>query len=220
MARTGLIANIAPDLERFLNRHVLGVDVAPDYWPKPRDISTLPIPNGFDIADDAGSGWILAREYHDGWPKRRTAVGAHGYRFAHNREFDCGWRLVDCAARLIRANMESDFACVTILPPANVFRANEILPWLAVRLAGELNTAFIPDLFTAVCPLAVHPDVARHLRVPSTNVFVLNDQSPVHLGGARVLLLDWRYHSGRTLRALAGLMRRRGAEVTRLVWLK
>lgn len=220
MVRSGLIANITPDLERFLNRHVLGIDVAPDYWPKPRDIEELPIPEPIDITDAAGPGWILAREFHANGMKRRTAIGAQAYRFAHNREFDCGWRLADCAARFIRTRAETEFACVTILPPANIHRANEILPWLAVRLAGELNTACLTDLFTAVCPLAAHPDIARHLPVPSTNVFVVNDKSPVHLNGVRVLLLDWRFHSGRALRAVAGMLHRRGAEVTRLVWLK
>ncbi|MBI5868786.1 MAG: phosphoribosyltransferase [candidate division Zixibacteria bacterium] len=34
------------------------------------------------------------------------------------------------------------------------------------------------------------------------------------------MLIDWRYHHGRTLSTLARMLRRSGAEVVRFVWLR
>jgi hypothetical protein len=213
-----VIGRVAPGLEQFLNRHILGIAPHPHHYPPPRDCSRLRVPHGYDVADSTGDSWTLTYEHVGSWPRRRTAIGAQGYRFARNGEFDCGWRLVDVAARFIQSRTEYQFDLLTILPPPPVFRSQWVLPWAAQRLAERLGITFAPALFVAGCPYAEHPDTARFLALPPSDLFTLSPKTDTQLRGASVLLADWRRHHGRTLRSLAQQLERKGAHVVRFTW--
>jgi hypothetical protein len=216
---TGLIAHVVPDLERLLNRHVLGVQPDPDAWPRPRDIGRLPTPTGIETVDDDGRMLILAREFTHAWHRGRTAIGAHAYRFEQNREYDCGWRLADVAARLLAAEEATPIDLVTIVPPPDTYGRRRVLPWIAARLADLLDAKYEPNLLSTVCPLAKHPDIAQRLKLAPTDVFRINDTVNVPLDGQRVLLTDWRHYRGKTLRLLSRLLGKQGADVIRFAFL-
>jgi hypothetical protein len=217
--RTGRIASVGPDLERFLNRYVLGQQPDPDAWPRPRDIGRLPAPTGIETVDDDGCTLILAREFIHGWPRRRTAIGAHAYRFERNREYDCGWRLADAAARFLVAKEAVPVDLVTIVPPTNTHGSRQVLPWVAQRMAELLGALYEPNAFIAVCPLAKHPDIAQRLKLPPAEVFRMNDAVKPALDGQRVLLTDWRRNRGKTLRLLTRRLGKHGADVIRFAYL-
>jgi hypothetical protein len=213
-----VIGRVAPELERFLNRHILGIAPHPDHWPPPPDCARFAVPSGYDVSDVTGAAWVLAHEQMRSWHHRRTTLGAEGFRFARNGEFDCGWRLADVAARFIRTRISAKFDLVSMAPQAPGFRSAQVLPWIAERLAHTLEVRCAPNLFASACPFAEHPDVARYLAVPVTSLFTISAETDTTLNGASVLLVDWRRHTGRTLRALAQLLRRCGATVIRFTW--
>ncbi|GAB4329255.1 MAG: hypothetical protein Kow0074_25690 [Candidatus Zixiibacteriota bacterium] len=214
----GVIGRMAPELERFLHRHILGAAPHPDHWPAPADIDRLPVPPGRDISDETGASWVLASEHMRAWHHRRTSIGAHGYRFAHNGEFDCGWRLADVAARFVLERLDTTIDMITLLPPPPIYRSRFVLPWVTQRLAERLRVPFVPNLFDAAAPYAEHPDIARHLAIPTTSLFSLSRETDIQLSGVSVLLVDWMRYTGQTLRALAQLLKRKGATVIRLTW--
>lgn len=213
-----VIGRVVPELERFLHRHILGTVPHPDHWPEPPDIDRLPVPPGRDVSDETGASWVLAQEHMRAWHHRRTSIGAHGYRFAHNGEFDCGWRLADVAARFVRERFDIAIAMVTLLPPPPTYRSRFVLPWVAQRLAERLSVPFVPNLFDTAAPYAEHPDIARHLAVPPSSLFSLSRETDTQLSGASVLLVDWMRYTGHTLRGLAQLLKRKGATVIRLAF--
>lgn len=213
-----VIGRVAPELERFLHRHILGIAPHPDQWPPPHDCASLPAPPGYDVSDETGPAWVLAHEHMHAWHHRRTTLGAQGYRFAHNGDFDCGWRLADVAARFVRERQNDNFDFITLLPPPPVHRSQYELPWIAQRLAERLASPFVPNLFAAVAPFAEHPDTARYLSVPGASLFVLSRETDTQLNGASVLLVDWARHTGHTLRSLAQQLKRKGATVVRFTW--
>ena len=94
-----------------------------------------------------------------------------------------------------------------------------MLPWVAERLTLIMDIPYEPSLFETACPLGSHPDVSRHLPLPLTEMFRINDACVSKLENARVLLIDWRLHSGRTLLTLARMLRKKGAEILRFTWL-
>lgn len=216
---TGLLARVAPQVERFINRNILGIEPDPDHWPAPPDCGSLPVPDGITLADDAGETLILGREFTSGWPHRRTVIGAHAYRFEENGEYDCGWRLADVASRFIRMHSASNFDLVTIVPPPDTFGHVRVLPWIAKRLAQMLEIAYQPELFEAAGPVAAHPDLVRRPTLPLTEMFRIGNANVARLKGARVLLVDWRRHKEKTLLTLARMLRKKDAQVTRFVWL-
>jgi hypothetical protein len=219
--KTALPGRLIDRAGRFVNRHVLGLQTDPDFLPQPSDCASIPVPLGFSAGDDAGPVWILDKEYLPAWHHRRTVVGAQAYRFEYNEEYDCGWRLADVAARFLRMQVGGDDpAIVTIVPPPAVYAPVTVLPWLGTRLSQLLNLRFAPALFDVACPLHAHPDTIRHPRLPLSEVFRISGEAGVDLEGQRVLLIDWRYHQGRTLSTLARLLRRRKAEVVRFAWLR
>jgi hypothetical protein len=210
---------MAPLVERFVNHHILGLQPDPDHWPVPHDVGSLPVPTGTTLSDDAGRTLILANEFSPTWPRRRTVAGAHAYRFEENGEFDCGWRLTDVAARFLRTRFPRAFDLAGIVPPPDTYGVRRVLPWVAERLARSLDIPFEPVLFETTCPLAAHPDRTGRPTRPMTGIFQINDTLDVRLKDSRVLLMDWRRHSGKTLLILARMLRRKGAEVVRFAWL-
>jgi hypothetical protein len=210
---------MAPLVERFVHRHILGLQPDPDHWPVPHDVGGLAVPAGMTFSDDAGQTLILANEFYPTWPRRRTAIGAHAYRFEENGELDCGWRLADVAARFLRDRCPRGFDLAVIVPPPDTYGCRRILPWVAERLARVLDIQFKPALFETACPLAAHPDRTRRPTLPITEIFQISHTPDVPLKDARVLLLDWRRHSGKTLLILARILRKCGAEVMRFTWL-
>lgn len=206
---------------RFLNRHVFGLQFNPDDWPPPSDCSSIPVPDGISLEDDAGPVWTLADEFLPAWHHRRTVVGAQAYRFEYNEEYDCGWRLADVAARFLQTQTTSDdLPIVTIVPPPAVYAPVAVLPWLGAHLADLLGARFEPALFDVSCPFHLHPDIIPHPKPPLSEMFGIWAESDINLAGRRVLLIDWRYHQGRTLSTLARLVRRRDARVVRFSWLR
>ncbi len=216
---SGVIARVAPQLERFINRQILGIEPDPDHWPIPHDVASLSVNGGFTLTDEAGPTMILGCEFTPKRLRRRTVTGAHAYRFEENLEYDCGWRLCDAAARFIRREMAGAINYVTTVPPPDTFGQVRVLPWLAQRLANLLQVDYLPNLFVTSGPLAVHPDLVRRPALPLAEMFRLNPECPARLDGARILLIDWRRHSGRTLLTLTRMLRRKGAEVARFAWL-
>lgn len=215
----GLVTRIVPQLERFINRQILGIEPDPDHWPAPPDLGSLAIPAGTFLSDDAGQTLILGCEYSSGWPRRRTVIGAQAFRFENNHEYDCGWRLCDVAARFIRRHASDDFNLLTIVPPADTYGQLRSLPWLAGRVAKSMEIPYLPDVFESVGPLAVHPDALRRPTIPLTELFRVADSHAPRLKNSRVLLIDWRRHSGRTLLTLTRMLCGKGAAVVRFAWL-
>ena len=218
-ANSGRLAHVAPQVERFINRHFLGLQPDPDQWPAPLDLNRLTVPAGIVLNDETGQTLILSHEFMPAWHRRRTAVGAHAYRFERNGEYDCGWRLAGVAARFIRRHGHSALDFAGIVPPPGAYGSRRVLPWVAERLARTLDIAFEPSLFETACPLGNHPDVTKRLLLPLTEMFRINDAYDSKLANARVLLIDWRLHRGRTLLTLARMLRKKGAEVLRFTWL-
>ena len=215
----GLLARVAPQAGRFINRNILGLQPDPDHWPMPHNAGSLPVPTGITLSDDAGQTLILDREFTRAWPRRRTAIGAHAFRFEENSEYDCGWRLANVASRFIRRHGTPEFNLAGIVPPPDTFGHLRVLPWAAQRLTQLLEIAFQPKLFETAGPLAVHPDRARRPTLPLTEMFRIGNTSATQLTDTRVLLIDWRRHSGKTLLTLARMLRKKGAQVVRFVWL-
>ncbi len=218
-ANVGLLARVAPQAERFINRNILGLQPDPDHWPMPHNCGSLPVPEGMTLNDDTGQTLILDREFMSTWPHRRTTIGAHVFRFEENSEYDCGWRLADVASRFIRRHGGPEFDLAGIVPPPDTFGHVRVLPWVARRFAQLLKVSFQPDLFETTCPLSVHPDRQRRPALPLTEMFRIGNASITQLKDARVLLIDWRIQNGKTLLTLARLLRKKGAQVARFAWL-
>lgn len=179
------------------------------------------MPAGIAADDDAGPVWILDNERLPAWHRRRTVIGAQAFRFEQNEEYDCGWRMADVAARFVDSRCENPPPMlVAIVPPPPVYAPVPVLPWLGNRLAQLLEVRFVPELFAACAPFPSHPDLIPHAKVPPSGLFRVKGDAVRDLAGVRVLLIDWRYHHGRTLSTLARMLRRSGADVTRFVWLK
>jgi len=219
--KAALINGFIPRAGQFVNRHVFGLQPDPDFWPRPSDCDAIPSPLGINAGDDAGPVWILDDEFLPTWHHRRTVAGAQAYRFEYNEEYDCGWRLADAAARFLRmAGGGNDPAIVTVVPPPAVYAPVPVLPWLGTRLSQLLNSRFVPELFDVACPLHVHPDAPSHSKMTLNAMFRISGDIGINLEGQRVLLIDWRYHQGRTLSTLARLLGRRKVEVVRFAWLR
>ena len=62
-ANAGLLAHVAPQAGRFINRNILGLQPDPDHWPMPHNAGSLPVPTGITLSDDAGQTLILDREF-------------------------------------------------------------------------------------------------------------------------------------------------------------
>jgi hypothetical protein len=218
-ANAGLLARVAPQAGRFINRNILGLQPDPDHWPMPHNAGSLPVHRGITLSDDTGQTLILDHEFTRAWPRRRTAIGAHAFRFEENSEYDCGWRLADVASRFLRRHGTPKFDLAGIVPPPDTFGHVRVLPWVARRLALLLGSSYQSDLFETTCPLAVHPDRVRRPALPLTEMFRIGNASITQLKDARVLLIDWRRHSGKTLLTLARMLHKKGAQVVRFVWL-
>lgn len=219
MTRTGVIGRLLPEMERFLNRQILGIEPDPDQVPPPSDLDRFPVPEGIDRRDEFGPVWILDREYTPKPFKRRTGVGALAYRFATNREFDCGWRLVDAATRCLTARGLPPVDVVTIIPPPPVFAPVRALEWTGVRLANALNAVFLPDLIVQAAPLTVHPDTKSRGPIPPVEMFSVDPNLSTAVAERLVLLIDWHWHAGRSITTVARQLARHGAAVIRFAFL-
>jgi hypothetical protein len=214
---------VMPDMVRRcllgpVQRSVLGVTVDPETWPEPSDVATLPVAAGIAHPNPIGPAWSMADEFRDGWVRHRTVIGAQAYRFAVNGEYDCGWRLVDAAARFLRSQVtESRIDAVAIIPPPPVHHSVAVLPWAATRLALRLAAAYTEKLLVPVAPYGEHPDTARHLPVPLGELFTI-DASLIR-PDMQILLADWRWHRGRTLTAVGVKLREMGVRVIHFTWL-
>jgi hypothetical protein len=219
--RIPLIDRVASSAERLIDRHIFGLQTDPNFWPPPSDCASIPVPVGINTSDDAGPAWILDNESLPAWHGRRTVIGAQAFRFECNEEYDCGWRLADVAARFLRLLCHgNDPGIITIVPPPTIYTPVPVLHWLGTRLAQSLDAGFVPGLFEAACPFHVHPDDIPHPKLTLSAMFRVNGDAGVNLQSQRVLLIDWRYHQGRTLTTLARLLRRSHAEVVRFAWLR
>jgi len=214
----GVIARLREGLSRLVNRHVLGLAPDPDTWPEPPDVDCLPIPAGVDHSSDLGPARSLDCEFTRAWHRRRTVIGAQAYRFEHNEEYDCGWRLVDVAARFLRQSQPDTYIdLVSLVPPPPVYAPVPVLAWVGKRLALRLNTEFLPELLTATAPFGTHPDLAPRLPVPLGELYRLDD--PAFIRGKTLLLIDWCWHKGRTMKTITKLLRQNGAHVVCFTWL-
>ncbi len=215
------IDRFASGARRLIDRHIFGLTTDPDSWPKPDDLGSIPLPEGIPLDDDAGHVWILDNERLSAWHRLRTVIGAQAFRFEQNEEYDCGWRLVDVAARFLQSHGDDwNAALVAMVPPPPVYTSIPVLPWLGARLATTIDARFVPDLFAASAPYPTHPDVIPHAKMPPSGLFRIKGSSESNLAGVHVLLIDWRYHHGRTLSTLARMLRRSGADVVRFAWLR
>ncbi|MEW5702812.1 MAG: hypothetical protein AB1792_11375 [Candidatus Zixiibacteriota bacterium] len=164
------------------------------------------------------STWSLDHEFAQGWPRRRTVIGAQAYRFARNEEYDCAWRLADVAARfLLGKSSDRRIDEVALIPPPAIYAPVPVLEWLGKRLAERLNARFRRSLIAAVAPLGAHADVEPHLPVPLGELYRVDASAPIQ--GKTIMLVDWRWHQGRTLRTVAAMLRRGGADVVGFTWL-
>lgn len=204
--------------ERLLYRHILGIAPDPETWPPPNDLSSLPLPPGFEKSGENLHGWVLAREFSSRWPRRRTVVGASAYRFEVNAEYDCGWRLVDLARRFLNSPPAPAFDLVTIVPPPQVFQPVHALEWSGERLARLLNSTFRPDLFIVSAPLIDHAD--RLSKLPTSWGDLYRLSRPESVFKKNVLLIDWHWEKGKSLWALTKLLRHAGAEVVCFAWME
>jgi hypothetical protein len=201
-----------------VNHRVLGLAPDPDTWPEPPDVASLQVPEGADYSSDLGPAWSLDSEFTRAWHRRRTAIGAQAYRFEHNEEYDCGWRLVDVAARFLpRKQLDQHIDLVTLIPPPPVYARVPVLAWSGERLALRLNTEFLPELLIATAPFGTHPDLAPRLPVPLGELYRLDDSAFVR--GKTLLLIDWRWHKGRTMKTITKLLRQNGTHVVCFTWL-
>src|SRR3972149_10660842 len=219
--RIPLIDRVVSSAERQINRYIFGLQPNPHFWPPPSDCASIPVPAGISVSDDDGPAWILDAEHLRAWHRRRTVIGAQAFRFEWNEEYDCGWRLADVATRFLRLQcVGKDPPIVTIVLPPTVYTPVPVLHWLGVRLAESLDAEFVPDLFEAACPFHIHPDDIHHPRLTLNDMFRISGSASINLKAQRVLLIDWRYHQGRTLTTLARLPRRSRGEAVRLAWLE
>ncbi len=207
-----------PAFERLANRYLLGLEPDPDIWPKPANTNSIPVAPGIPREDSYGQIWSLDREHSSAWHRRRTVAGAQAYRFSHNTEYDCGWRLVDAAARFLDQNDIGKIDLVTIVPQPLAFGQAYRIEWMGQRLADVMGARLVRDLFTVTVPYSIHPDIRRPA-FPLAEVFDLADMPDVSLDRTRVLLLDWRFHRGRTLATLARKLTQCEATVVRFTWL-
>ena len=211
-------SRLVPAFERFANRYLLGLQPDPDIWPEPANLKSIPVPPGIALEDSYGPTWSLDREHVPAWHRRRTTVGAQAYRFSHHTEYDCGWRLVDTATRLLDRKDIGSIDLVVTVPQPLAFGRTHLLEWLGQRLAAAMEARFVPNLFTVTTPYSIHPDVRRPA-LPLAEVFTLGDTPDVPLDRMRVLLIDWRFHRGRTLTTLARKLTQCDATVARFTWL-
>jgi predicted amidophosphoribosyltransferase len=213
-----MITRLREGCRRIVSRHVLGLAPDPDTWPEPRDVGALPVPAGVDHSSDLGPAWSLDREVTPAWHRRRTVIGAQAYRFEHNGEYDCGWRLVDAAARFLSVRQpDQQFDLVALVPPPPVYAPVSVLEWSGERLARRLNLGFHPAFLAANAPVGTHPDLERHLPLPISELYRLSEPAPIR--GQTLLLLDWRWHKGRTMKTIAKLLRQNGANAVCFTWL-
>lgn len=215
---TDLIHKLGVRVERFVVRHALGLMPDPESWPEPADASALPMPVGMEKTAENLRGRVLDREFCPSWPHRRTVIGAHGYRFEENGEYDCGWRLIDLAARLLRSQIDPPPEILMIVPPAPVFRPTSALDWSGERLARKLGCTYRPDLLGTAAPLADHADRLTKLPAPWGDLYRLN--RPESVFGKRVLLCDWRWEKGKSMMAISKLLRHAKAEVVCFAWME
>lgn len=206
------------NLQTLLYRHVLGLVPDPETWPPPPDVSSLPLPSGRERTDETLHGWAMSPEFAPGWPQRRTAIGAQAYRFTTNGEYDCGWRLCDLATRFLTIKSPEKCDLVIPVPTPPIFTPVEPVEWLGQRLAKSLAATFRPDLVALSAPLADHADRLRHPPLPWGDLFRLT--RPESVFNRRVLLIDWRWERGRSLKAIQKLLRHAGAEVVCFSWLE
>lgn len=205
-------------LQRFAYRHLLGLSPDPETWPAPTDRDCIPLPLGIEKSGEQLHGWVLDREFTEGWPRRRTVVGAQAYRLESNGEYDCGWRLVSLAERYIRGRQETQIDIVIPVPPPQIFRQVPQLEWTCERLSRSIGAAFRPDLIEVSAPMMDHADKLTGLPVPWGDLFVLT--RPESVFNKRVLLCDWRWERGKSLTALTKLLRHAGAEVVCFAWMQ
>lgn len=215
--RTDIIQRLGVRVERLVVRHTLGLMPNPETWPEPADVASLPQPIGIEKSVEKMRGRVLEREFNTTWPRRRTLIGAHAYRFESNGEYDCAWRLVDLAARFIQSHADPAPDVLMIVPPVPVFRATPALEWSGERLARRLGCAFRPDAISPAAPLADHADRLNTLPVPWGDLYRLD--RPEFVFGKRVLLCDWRWEKGKSMIAISKLLRHAGAEVVCFAWL-
>ncbi|HUU46812.1 MAG TPA: phosphoribosyltransferase [Acidobacteriota bacterium] len=213
-----VIGRVTPQLERFINLHILGLRPDPDTWPEPHNVDCLAIPEGLDRSNTHGPAWILTREHTASWHHRRTMIGMHAYRLAETEDYDCGWRLVDVAYRFLAAHLgERTIDLVTIIPPPPVYARVAVLEWSAERLAKRLGARYVPTLFEPAAPIGKHPDLVDRLPVIPVEFYSIAE--PITFRDKTVLLADWRWHEGRMMTILARRLVRAGAEVVRFAWL-
>jgi predicted amidophosphoribosyltransferase len=205
-------------MQRFVNRHLLGLAPDPESWPPPDDFDSLPLSPGREKSGEILKGWVLDREFGMRWPHRRTVIGAQAYRFEANAEYDCGSRLVDLAGRFLDSLSSSHFDILMLVPPPQIFRPVNAVEWAGERLSRRLGAAFRPDLLVGSAPLNDHADRLRKLPVPWGDLYRLT--RPESVFNKRILLVDWRWEKGKTMTALSKLLRHAGAEVVCFAWME
>ncbi|MBI3873310.1 MAG: hypothetical protein HY304_09570 [candidate division Zixibacteria bacterium] len=216
--RTAVIGRIMPSLQDFLNSHVLGLATDPEFWPEPDDVGLLPVRSGIDRSDEHGPAWVLDYEYQTRWPRAYTLLGAQAYRFTQNADYDCGWRLVDVAARFLSEKMPADGVDMVVsVPPPATYSAVAAILWAGKRLAMRLGAEFSSDLLRPSVPLGDHPDRQRRLPVPLGELYRLDES--ITISQRRILLVNWRWDQGRVITVIAKLLRRQGAVAVRFAWL-
>jgi hypothetical protein len=217
MPQNNTTNRISTRIERVLYGRILGLAPDPETWPPPDNVSSLPVPDGLEKFAENLSGWVLEPEFGPRWPRRRTVIGAHAYRLEENAEYDCGWRLVDVAARFLRPRLLSHPDIVSIVPPPQLFQAVHSLEWAGERLAHSLDSTFRPDLFTISAPLNGHADRLAKLPAPWGGLYGL--ARPESVFNKNILLIDWRWEKGKSLWALSKLLRDAGAPVVCFAWM-
>lgn len=213
-----LLRRIPIQLERLTHRHILGLTPDPESWPAPHDRDSIPLPSAIEKSGEQIRGWVLDREFAGHWPKRRTVIGSQAFRLDTNGEYDCGWRLVSLAERLLKNRLESSTDIVIPLPPPQIYRQVPCLEWSSERLARSLGATFRPDLIEVSAPLMGHADRLRKLPVSWGDLFMLT--RPESVFNKQVLLCDWRWERGKSLTALTKLLRHAGAEVVCFAWME
>lgn len=217
-AAHALVKKLPVRLQRLAYRHMLGLTPDPETWPAPADRDSIPLPIGIDKPGEQIRGWVLDKEFTDGWPRRRTVLGAQAYRLESNGEYDCGWRLVSLAERSIGSRHQAQIDIVIPVPPPQIFRQVPQLKWTCERLSRSIGAAFRPDLIEVAAPLMDHADRLTKLPVPWGGLFVLT--RPQSVFNKRILLCDWRWERGKSLTAVTKLLRHAGAEVVCFAWME